>query len=157
MFFLSGPWGFPVVAGLRRFIRIDGHAAYFSGKRAGCIGAMRNKQSGRRASGRAFPRRAWERDRSQGGRWVERSAFTAHPTIQCPSHPELFFGGRQNLVGRGFAAFEGGEVSDGGVRDLLEGGCGEEGLVGRDEDVGESGEAHEDVVLNDLAGKILEE
>ena len=66
-------------------------------------------------------------------------------------------------LGEGGAGEEGGVgggglgVGDGDAGDFGEGFLGEEGLMGGDEDVGEGEEAGEFVVVEDLAGEVLEE
>jgi hypothetical protein len=64
---------------------------------------------------------------------------------------------QRHLREEALATGEGGEVGGGHAGDLGEGFLREKGLVCGDEDVGESEQAREFVVLQDLAGEILEE
>src|SRR6185437_2978432 len=64
---------------------------------------------------------------------------------------------QRRLREEALATGEGGEVGGGHAGDLGEGFLREKGLVCGDEDVGESEQAREFVVLQDLAGEIFEE
>src|ERR1700760_1089632 len=65
--------------------------------------------------------------------------------------------GQHRLGKEGLTFREGGEVGGGHASDLGEGFLRQKGLVCSDENVGESEQAREFVVVQDLAGEILEE